>query len=159
MKYNATVVQIDGDNAIVRYKLKENCGGWSARKLSPEERLREVSAANDIGAKTGDAVVLYMPNAVDLFLSAKEQALPMIVGFIAMIAFNMLFGDSLMALNKYVSGIAQISVFFVVLSLSKTLFKKYAFKNTTSKKQQIRIVEYAPQCESPKVALNAIKID
>ncbi len=121
--------------------------------------MREVSAANDIAAKAGDAVVVDMPDMVDLFLAAKEQALPMIIGFIAMIAFNMAFGDTLSAFNKYASGIAQISVFFIVLSLTKTFFIKNAYKDTSSKRQKIRIVAFAQQSEPPKVALNAIKID
>ncbi len=121
--------------------------------------MREVSAANDIAAKAGDDVVLYMPDAVDLFLSAKEQALPMIIGFIAMIVFNLIFGESLMAFNKYASGIAQISVFFIVLSASKTFFRAHGFKDTTSKKQQIRIVEFAPKTEMSETALNVVKID
>ncbi len=141
MKYNATVVSVDGKHAIVRYKLNVSCGGWSARKLSQSEMLRNVSADNEIGAKIGDKVVIHMPDMVDIFLSAKEQVLPMIFGFTAMMLVNYLWGNQLLAYGSFVSFFAQIITFFLVTTVAKKAFRKLSYSDTKKPKQAIKILE------------------
>ncbi len=141
MKYNATVVSVDGKHAVVRYKINASCGGWSRRTLSQAERMRDVSADNEIGAKVGDKVVIHMPDMIDLLLSAKEQILPMIVGFIAMMLANSMFAEQLLAINSYVSFFVQIIIFFAVTALARKGFRKLSYNDTAKPKQSIKILE------------------
>ncbi len=103
--------------------------------------LRNVSADNEIGAKVGDKVVIHMPDMVDVFLSAKEQILPMIIGFIAMMLVNYLWGSQLLAFGNLVSFFAQIITFFIVTHLAKRAFLKLSYSDAKKPKQAIKIIE------------------
>ncbi len=103
--------------------------------------MRNVSADNEIGAKVGDKVVIHMPDVIDLFLSAKEQILPMIIAFIVMMLANSMFEDQLLALNSYVSFFVQIIIFFVVMALARKGFRKLSYNDTSKAKQAIKILE------------------
>ncbi len=103
--------------------------------------MRDVSADNEIGAKVGDKVVIHMPDMIDLLLSAKEQILPMIVGFIAMMLANSMFAEQLLAINSYVSFFVQIIIFFAVTALARKGFRKLSYNDTAKPKQSIKILE------------------
>ncbi len=141
MKYNATVISVDGKSAVVRYKLNPSCGGWSARKLSQAETLRNVSADNEIGAAVGDKVVIHMPDMLDIFLSAKEQVLPMIVGFIVMLMVNSAFNEQLLAYGSLISFFVQLAAFLIAAYLARAAFRKLADNNKPKTKQAIKILE------------------
>lgn len=117
------IESIDGDSAIVRINRTsacgENCAGCKGG-CTPTQQL--VSAKNNVNAKEGEKVLLYMPSSTVLGAAAAVYIIPLAVLIISYILFNMHFSEIISIL---LAGAATALVYALIAAVSKKNKNKY----------------------------------
>ncbi|MDQ6981864.1 MAG: SoxR reducing system RseC family protein [Mariprofundus sp.] len=88
MEQQVTVIAVEGHEAVVSGRRASACGDCAGKTScatlgSWVERVIELRVHNKIGAKTGDRVVLEVPDSVVLRIAFRLYAIPMLAFVVA----------------------------------------------------------------------------
>jgi len=88
MKQSGTVLQLDGEMALITGERASTCGSCAGKSScstlgSWNQRTLELLVYNDIGAKVGDEVMIEVPDSLVLKSAYRLYGLPMLLFFAA----------------------------------------------------------------------------
>ena len=113
MEDRGIVKKIQDGIAIVQITGPEECSSCVMRKLcNPSGGAKEIQAQNKIGAKTGDEVVVFIPEGIGWLSVFINFTIPVILLIAGIIIGKILFGKDI---YSFLTGIGVILLYALVL--------------------------------------------